>query len=415
MWEGDVGYAGALGALDAARPFFVATTQNGDSGRRMTMQTRTRFSVSWRTSFLAAALVTAHAVEAQWCPAQGPEEVPPTVTKDAIIAPPGEPGERMVVTGVVRALDGRMPMADVIVYAYQTNARGLYARDPGAVGLASLHGRLRGWARTGADGRYTLRTIRPSPYPGNVEAQHIHLEVLAPGGIACEIDAVEFNDDPLMTPARRALRPRFGGVGIVTPTRGADGVWSATRDITMWDPARLDTMRLDTDSTLITWKGTKFGGRGKHEGTVGVAPGSIMLGGAAMIAGTITIPLSSLTVTDIPSWEPVPRNRLRNHLLGPDFFEVSRFPSATLELQRAVRTAPGVLRVQARLTIRDSTRSIQFDARLDHAPEASVAANAYFRINRNLWGLTYRGSQAGNDLVDDDITFRIRLVARRRR
>lgn len=321
----------------------------------------------------------------------------------------------MVVTGVVRAQDGRTPVPGVIVYAYQTNASGRYARDAGAVGLASLHGRLRGWARTGADGRYTFRTIRPAPYPGNVESQHIHLEVLAPGGISCEIDAVEFNDDPLMTAARRAQRPRYGGAGIVTPTRGADGAWSATRDITLWNPARLDTMRLDTDSTRIAWTGTKFGGRGRHEGTVRVAPGEILLGGAAMIAGTITIPLASLDVTDIPSWEPIPRTRLRTHLLGPDFFDVTRFPTARLELQRAVRTAPGVLRVQARLTIRDSTRAIQFDARLDRAPEASVAANAYFRINRNLWGLTYRGSQAGNDLVDDDITFRIRLVARRRR
>lgn len=353
--------------------------------------------------------------EAQWCPARGPEELPAGATNDAIIAKPNEPGERMIVSGVVRQSDGRTPASGVVIYAYNTNAKGVYARDPGATGLASMHGRLRGWVRTGADGRYTLRTIRPAAYPGNVEAQHIHLEVLPPSGVACEIDAVEFTADPLMTSARRAQRSGYGGAGIVTPTRGADGVWRAQRDILLWNPARLDTMQLDIDSTVIAWKGTKFGGRGSHEGTVRVAPGSLQLGGEPIISGVITIPLTSLEVTDIPLWEPVPRNRLRKHLLDADFFDATRFPTAVLHIQRATRTAPGMFRVQAQLTIRDSTRAIQFDARFEKPPEASVAASAYFRINRNLWGLTYRGSTAGNDLVDDDITFRIRLVARRRR
>ncbi len=354
-------------------------------------------------------------VQAQWCPARGPEEVPRGVTAVATLTRPDEPGERLVVTGIVRQMDGRTIAPGVIVYAYQTNQRGAYARDAGATGLASLHGRIRGWAITNADGRYTLTTIRPGAYPGNVEAQHIHLEILAPGGIACEIDAVEFADDPLMTAARRATRPGYGGDGVVMPTRASDGTWRATRDIRLWDPARADTMRLDIDSTIVAWKGTKFGGRGKHEGTVRVAPGTMLLGGADLVSGAVTIPLSTLDVTDIPAWEPIPKNRLRKHLLAADFFDVARFPTATLRIQRARRTTQSVLRVDALLTIRDSTKLIAFDARLDAAPEASVAANAYFRINRHLWGLSYRGSELGNDLVDDDITFRIRLVARRRR
>ena len=361
------------------------------------------------------AFLAAPVAHAQWCPARGPEEVPAGVTNVATIARPDEAGEAMTVSGIVRQADGRTPAAGVIVYAYNTNAKGVYARDAGATGLASMHGRLRGWMRTGADGLYTFRTVRPASYPGSVEAQHIHLEVLPPGGVACEIDAVEFTDDPLMTRARRAQRPGYGGGGIVTPIRVADGSWRAQRDIVLWDAGRVDTMLLDVDSTVITWKGTKFGGRGSHEGTVRVAAGSLLLGGEPIISGTITIPVTSLEVTDIPRWEPVPRNRLRKHLLDADFFDVPRFPTARLHIQRAVRTAPGVVRVHAQLSIRDSTRAIQFDARLDNPPEASVAASAYFRINRNLWGLTYRGSTAGNDLLDDDITFRIRLVARRRR
>jgi polyisoprenoid-binding protein YceI len=321
----------------------------------------------------------------------------------------------MIVTGTVRQSDGRTPAAGVTVYAYQTNQRGAYARDRGAEGLASLHGRLRGWAITGAEGAYTLQTIRPGPYPGGTEPQHIHLEVLPPGAIACEIDPVEFTDDPLLTRAERAERPGYGGSGIVTPARGPDGSWRARRDIRLWDSARTDTMLLDTEASVVHWTGTKFGGRGSHAGDIRLAAGNIRLGGAAMVSGTITLPLASLTVTDIPAWEPIPRNRLRRHLLDPDFFDAARFPDATLVLERAVRVEPGRWRVEAQLTMHGVTRPIIFDAVIELPPEAGISASAFFRINRHHWGLSYRGSQLGNDLVDDDITFRVRLVARRRR
>jgi polyisoprenoid-binding protein YceI len=197
--------------------------------------------------------------------------------------------------------------------------------------------------------------------------------------------------------------------------RSADGSWRAVRNIRIWDAARADEMVIDTDSSIVQWLGTKFGGRGTHSGEIRLAAGSIRLGGTSLVSGTITLPLASLSVTDIPVWEPVPRNRLRNHLLDADFFDAARFPEATLVLQRGVRVEPGRLRVDAHLTMHGVTRPIIFDAVLGVPLEAGISASAFFRINRHHWGLSYRGSQLGNDLVDDDITFRVRLVARRRR
>jgi protocatechuate 3,4-dioxygenase, beta subunit len=355
------------------------------------------------------------AAMAQWCPALGPEQMPAGVTSSVVLAPESEPGERMIVSGRVTESDGLTPAPGVILYAYQTNLQGRYVPARGATGLGALHGHLRGWVQTDAAGRYRITTIRPGAYPGRVEAEHIHLEVLPVNGAACEIDAVEFTDDPLMTASRARTRPGYGGPGIVTPTRDANRVWQVTRDIRLWPATRVDTLQFDTAVSIIAWKGTKLGGRGKHEGTVNIAAGELLLGGAPLVQARVTIPLASLEVTDIPVWEPVPRSRLRTHLLGDDFFSAARFPTATLVIRRATRTAPGTLRVFADLTIRDSTRALSFDAQLEPAGEASIGAIAYFRINRTLWGLTYRGSQLGNDLVDDDITFRVKLVARRRR
>ena len=158
------------------------------------------------------------------------EGLPETLPARARLAPQGEPGQAMTVTGVVRGADGR-PRSGVIVYAYQTNARGIYPRPASASGPAGdRHGSLRGWARTGADGRYTFETIRPASYPTGNIPQHIHLHVIEPGCATYYIDDIMFTDDPLLTPGERRRQPGRAGSGIATPTRG-EGRWHVTRDI----------------------------------------------------------------------------------------------------------------------------------------------------------------------------------------
>jgi protocatechuate 3,4-dioxygenase, beta subunit len=47
------------------------------------------------------------------------------------------------------------------------------------------------------------------------------------------IDDIEFEDDPLLTPAERARRPKRGGAGITSLTKNADGSWSGQRNIVL--------------------------------------------------------------------------------------------------------------------------------------------------------------------------------------
>lgn len=168
-------------------------------------------------------------------PCEGCEAVfegqPASLSPAARIAPTGEPGLAMTVTGRVLDREGR-PWAGVVVYAYHTNAEGVYPRPATSVGAAGdRHGRLRGFAVSGADGRYTFQTIRPAAYPTREAPAHVHMHVIEPGCATYYIDDVMFTDDPLLTPDAR-LRYSNGraGSGIVTPVR--DGAaWTATRDI----------------------------------------------------------------------------------------------------------------------------------------------------------------------------------------
>ena len=164
-------------------------------------------------------------------PCDGCEHVfvdrPAKLSATARVASANEPGAPMVIEGIVRDTSGK-PRANVIVYAYQTNAQGKY--PPGK----TWHGGMRGWVLTGKDGQYRFDTIRPASYPNSKLPEHVHMHVVEVGKCHYYIDDVHFADDPLLTPElRKTASHGRGGIGIATPTRDKDKTWRVRRDITL--------------------------------------------------------------------------------------------------------------------------------------------------------------------------------------
>jgi protocatechuate 3,4-dioxygenase beta subunit len=160
------------------------------------------------------------------------EAMPAKISSHERIAPVAEPGDPLTVTGRVLDAGGR-PRAGIIVYAYQTDRLGIYPPVfPPRSNASNYHGRLRGWARSDSQGRYTFDTIRPGSYGGNPE--HIHLHVVEPGCASYIIDELMFADDPNLlrfTPEQRAeMAPGHGGSGVGTLQRKGNG-WRVTRDV----------------------------------------------------------------------------------------------------------------------------------------------------------------------------------------
>jgi len=148
------------------------------------------------------------------------------------IADASEPGEPLEASGRIYQPDGRTPAPGVILYAYHTDARGLYPPAPGATtGEGRRQGRLRAWVKTNARGEYKFHTIKPASYPNRNIPSHVHLIVKEADKNEYYIDDVEFDDDPFLTQQERARRRKAGGSGIVHLTRSAGGVWLARRDI----------------------------------------------------------------------------------------------------------------------------------------------------------------------------------------
>ncbi len=159
------------------------------------------------------------------------ERNPRELSSSATLAGPDEPGQRMRLSGRVFAVDGVTPAQGVVIYAHHTNSEGLYANGTPESEWSRRNGRLRGWVRTDAEGRYAFDTIKPAPYPDMMGPAHVHLFVQEPGRRPYYVDDVVFEGEFGVTPAYRARAELRGGDGVVTLGRTPDGVWTARRDI----------------------------------------------------------------------------------------------------------------------------------------------------------------------------------------
>jgi len=108
-------------------------------------------------------------------------------TWEITIAGPKEKGQRIVVEGVVTGADGK-PLANVVVYAYQTDADGYYTREKNSNAV-----RLCGLMKTDERGRYRFHSIKPGSYPGSTIAAHVHFAVSG------ETFLLEFENDRFLT------------------------------------------------------------------------------------------------------------------------------------------------------------------------------------------------------------------------
>ncbi len=138
--------------------------------------------------------------------------------------------QKLVLSGTIFKRDGITPAKDVVLYFYHTDDTGVYPTTGDENGWGRRHGILRGWIKTGSDGRYVIYTSMPGVYPDRTEPAHVHMTVLEPDGRYYWIDDVLFHGDPLIDKSTAARPNPRGGPGIVI-THLINGVHYAERNI----------------------------------------------------------------------------------------------------------------------------------------------------------------------------------------
>lgn len=142
-------------------------------------------------------------------------------------------GPRLHITGTVYKKDGKTPAKDVILYIYHTDQAGIYPTKGNESGWARRHGYIRGWIKTGADGKYAFYTLRPGAYPGRQNPEHIHPVIKEPGYSAYWIDEYLFEDDPILSTQEKNHQSGRGGKGVLRTTRDKHGIQHLKRDIVL--------------------------------------------------------------------------------------------------------------------------------------------------------------------------------------
>ncbi|MDF1694804.1 MAG: hypothetical protein P1U56_03195 [Saprospiraceae bacterium] len=170
----------------------------------------------------------------EWC---GADEAPNDISWEAQLATEDEPGERLILEGTIFQKDGVSPAKNVIVYAYQTNAKGLYEKKGDETGNGLRHGHIRAWVKTDEQGRYKFYTIKPAPYPNLGEPAHVHMTLKGDDFDEYWISSTWFEGDEIITEDMMKNRTRIGGFSNVVPLqKDENGNWIAHRDIIINPP-----------------------------------------------------------------------------------------------------------------------------------------------------------------------------------
>ena len=173
---------------------------------------------------------------------------------------------------------------------------------------------------------------------------------------------------------------------------------------------------IDGGASTVAWVGSKP--TGKHNGTIAVTEGEVMVVDGILKGGKFGIDMNTITVLDLT--EADGKLDLEGHLKGlskeseDHFFNVTKFPNATFEITSVV-TEAGVTTVNGNLTMKDITKNVSFPATVVVEEKMVSIKSEPFKIDRTQWGVNYASKSVFDDLkdkfVDDEIELTVSAVA----
>ncbi|WP_394748977.1 YceI family protein [Spongiimicrobium salis] len=161
------------------------------------------------------------------------------------------------------------------------------------------------------------------------------------------------------------------------------------------------TYTLNTEKSKLHWKGTYSFLFNDHSGFVQFKAGQLRTFNGHISGGSFVIDMHSITDEEYRSDRgPI------EHLKDGDFFDVSKFPEASLVIT-AVKYNEEYKEheIEAMLTIKKIAKPIAFRAKVD-GPKKRF--NARFKIDRTRWGIVYN-SKLKNEAISDAIEFEATL------
>lgn len=165
---------------------------------------------------------------------------------------------------------------------------------------------------------------------------------------------------------------------------------------------------LDHKASFVTWTGSSV--EGKQEGYAHVSKGELIIENGQLTGGTVEIYMKK-----IEDLNQVRDNDLINHLKGPDFFDVEKFPFSAMIITKVESKQGENIKITANLTIKGITHAVTFPASMHVEVGGIVKASGRLVIDRTQWGIRYRSGKFYDNLADkaisDSIELKLTVVA----
>ena len=158
------------------------------------------------------------------------------------------------------------------------------------------------------------------------------------------------------------------------------------------------TLAVQSDKSRVDFTGSKAADF--HTGTFTVKGGSVQVEGGKLVGGSFVIDLANLKVTDAAG------ERLAGHLKSADFFDVAKFGEATFNISGVKYTTAEKATLTGTVTLKGITKDISFEAIIRSADEKGFFAEAFFPIDRTLFGMNY-----GVGAIDTQVQLAVHIYA----
>ena len=177
----------------------------------------------------------------------------------------------------------------------------------------------------------------------------------------------------------------------------AEAVVSAAKEVA---PAPTGATELQVDPAQSTLRATGAKVVGSHPIDFKEFTGTIGLEGDKVTSITFEVQMPSLVADD---------DRLTQHLMNEDFFDVGKFPTASFQATSIEHGEGTAATVTGNLTVHGMTKSVEFPATIVVA-EGKVKASAQFVVDRQDFGIVYAGK--ADNLIQDKVAMEIAFVTK---
>ncbi len=160
---------------------------------------------------------------------------------------------------------------------------------------------------------------------------------------------------------------------------------------------------ISPSQSLVKWGGQKVGG--SQTGTISILYGNIFKDKSGY-KGLVVMDMASIKTDNFDDEED--NQKLINHLMSDDFFKVSKYPTAKLEITKCVQFSEAIededkkmFKVVGKITIRGVTKEISFPIELEVSPGgAYLFTKGKITLDRTEFNISYNSGTFFRNLKD---------------